>query len=66
MRHLGVIVAARSAGRVMRSHDRSAGDADSDDSDDDESKRAAVIAWKFGPARRSHVYITLPLDIGIQ
>ena len=66
MRHLGVIVAARSAGRVMRFHDRSAGDADSDDSDDDESKRAAVTAWKFGPARRSHVYITLPLDIGIQ
>ena len=53
LRHLGVIVAARSAGHVMRFHDRSAGDADSDDADDDESKRAAVTAWKFGTARRS-------------
>ena len=53
LRHLGVIVAARSARGGMLFHDQSTGGEDSDDSDD-ESKCAEVTAWKFGPAKKSH------------
>ena len=52
LRHLGVIVVARSAHGGMLFHDQSTGEA-TDDSDD-ESKCAEVTAWKFGPAKKSH------------
>ena len=53
LRHLGVIVAARSAQCGMQFHDWSTEGEDSDDSDD-ESKCAGVTVWKFGPAKKSH------------
>ena len=53
LRHLGVIVVARSAHGGMLFHDQSTRVVDTDDSDD-ESKCAEVTAWKFGPAKKSH------------
>ena len=53
LRHVSVIVVARSAQGGMLFHDQSTGGEDSDDSDD-ESKCAEVTAWKFGPAKKSH------------
>ena len=53
LRHLGVIVVARSAHGGMLFHDQSTWGEDTDDSDD-ESKCAEVTAWKFGPAKKSH------------
>ena len=47
-----VIVAAKSAGRAMRFHDRSTRAEDSDDSDD-EDQGENVTAWKFGSAKKS-------------
>ena len=53
MRHLGVLVVAKSAKGGMRFHDRSARGEESDDSDDGARRVEATATWKLGPVRKS-------------